>query len=105
DFLERIVAAWSDASEQARVSGIARDVVMLHMGSQSNLPAALGWTLVDLLQRPALLARVRAGDEALVERCASESIRLAQRSITLRVVRQPVRLDDGKRTYACAPGV
>jgi cytochrome P450 len=105
DFLERIVAAWSDAPEEARVRGIARDVVMLHMGSQSNLPAALGWTLVDLLQRPALLARVRGGDEALVERCASESIRLAQRSITLRVVRQPVPLDDGQRTYACAPGV
>jgi cytochrome P450 len=87
------------------VRGIARDVVMLHMGSQSNLPAALGWTLADLLRRPELLARVRDGDGALVEHCASESIRLSQRSITLRAVRAPVTLDDGRRTYECPPGV
>src|SRR5262245_32368175 len=55
DFLSRIEAAWSDALDGARVRGIARDVVMLHMGSQSNLPAALGWTLVDLVRRPELL--------------------------------------------------
>ena len=68
DFLERIVAAWSNAPEQARVSGIARDVVMLHMGSQSNLPAALGWTLVDVVPRPALIDHIRAGDDAQLER-------------------------------------
>jgi cytochrome P450 len=105
DILARIVAAWDGSGDTARVSGIARDVVMLHMGSQSNLPAALGWTLVDLVRRQELVARVRAGDAALVERCASESIRLAQRSITLRAVRRPVTLDDGQCTYALSPGV
>jgi len=35
------------------------------------------------LQRPALLARIRYGDDTLLEQCASESI---QRSLTLRLV-------------------
>ena len=38
--------------------GIARDIVLVHMGSQSNLFAAMAWTLVHLLERPALLEAV-----------------------------------------------
>jgi cytochrome P450 len=105
DFLDRIIDTWADDPETSRTAGIARDVVMLHMGSQSNLPAALGWTLVNVVRRPALLDEVRAGDDALLERCASESIRRAQRSITLRAIRAPVTIDDGQRTYQLAPGV
>jgi len=105
DFFARIAAAWTDCPDGERIAGIARDLVMLHMGSQSNLPAALGWTLVDLLGHPALLDRVRAGDDDLLERCAHESIRLAQRSITLRAVRTATTIDDGERTYTVAPGV
>jgi cytochrome P450 len=105
DFLDRIIETWADGPDAVRSAGIARDVVMLHLGSQSNLPAALGWTLVDLLRRPSLLDGVGAGDDALLERCASESIRMAQRSITLRAVRSPVTVDDGRRTYRLAPGV
>src|SRR5262245_39165329 len=71
DFLDRIIETWADGPDAVRAAGIARDVVMLHMGSQSNLPAAIGWTLVDLLRRSPLLARIGAGDDALLDRCAS----------------------------------
>lgn len=102
DLFGRIVDSWSDAPADERVVGIARDVMLIHMGSQSNLFAAMAWTLVNLLARPDLVARARAGDAALVQRCAHESIRLAQRSITLRRVLQPIELDDGARTYRIA---
>lgn len=39
-----------------------------------------------------------------LEQCANESIRLAQRSITLRQVLSPLDFDDGARTYRLAPG-
>ena len=103
DFLGRIIESWSDAPAEEREAGIARDVMLIHMGSQSNLFAAMGWTLVNLLLHPQLLARVREGDDALLEACANESIRMAQRSITLRQVLQPVEIDDGRRTYRVAP--
>jgi cytochrome P450 len=79
-FFDRIRAAWRDTSGDDQVRGIARDVVLVHMGSQSNLFAAMAWTLVHLLERPALLESVRKGDDALLERCAHESIRLRRGS-------------------------
>jgi len=105
DFLDQIRAAWSDTEGLAREQGIARDVVLIHLGAQSNLYAALAWTLVNLLLHPALLTRVQAGDDDLLERAASESIRLAQRSLTLRQVMRPLDFDDGTRRYRLAPGV
>jgi cytochrome P450 len=104
-FLEQIHASYADLEPVARDSAVARDVIMLHLGSQSNLYAALAWTFVDLVRRPALVARVRAGDEPLLERCASESIRLAQRSITLRQVVEPLAFADEQATYRLSPGV
>jgi cytochrome P450 len=92
-FLSTIAAAWE--GEPDREVGIARDLVLIHLGSLSNLYAALSWTLVNLLQRPELLARVVAGDDVLLEQCANESIRMAQRSITLRQVLRPVEVDTG----------
>jgi cytochrome P450 len=105
DVLDQIHAAYADLPEPERTVGVARDVVMLHLGSQSNLHAALAWTFVDVVQRPALVARVRAGDGAILERCASESIRMAQRSITLRSVLHPLVVADESRTYRLGPGV
>ncbi|MBY0275452.1 cytochrome P450 [Candidatus Binatia bacterium] len=105
DFLDQIYAAHADEPSDTRDSGVARDVIMLHLGSQSNLYAALAWTFANLLLRPELLARVRVGDDVLLEQCANESIRLAQRSITLRQVLAPLELDDGTRTYRLSPGV
>jgi cytochrome P450 len=98
-FLAQIAAAWDGDPV-----GIARDLVLIHLGSLSNLYAALSWTLVNLLQRPALLAQVVAGDDVLLEQCANESIRMAQRSITLRQALRPVEVSDGERTYRAEPG-
>jgi len=103
--LDHVYAAYEDLPDAARHARVARDVIMLHLGSQSNLYAALAWTLVEILRHPALLDQVRAGDDALVERCVNESIRLAQRSITLRLVLRPLDIALEDQTYRLAPGV
>ena len=104
DFLEQLVASYADLAPEEQIIGAARDVIMLHVGAQSNLYAALAWTLVRVLEHPDLAAAIRAGDDDLLERCASEAIRLAQRSITLREVLTPIEVDDGERTYQLGPG-
>ncbi len=104
DFLEQLVASYDDLPPDEQLVGAARDVIMLHVGAQSNLYAALAWTLVRVLEHPALADRILAGDDDLLERCASEAIRLAQRSITLREVLTPVEMDDGTQTYELGPG-
>ncbi|HXQ59688.1 MAG TPA: cytochrome P450 [Acidimicrobiales bacterium] len=105
DFLAQLYRSFDDLPAAERDVEVARDLILIHMGSQSNLYAALAWTLVNLLLHPELSARVRDGEEGLLERCAYESIRMAQRSITLRQVLRPVDLDDGIRTYRVSPGV
>jgi cytochrome P450 len=105
DFLARIEASFADVPLPERNLQVARDVMLIQMGAQSNLPAALAWTLVNLLLHPPLLAAVRSGDDALLERCAYESIRLAQRSITLRRVLRPFSLETETGRYTLAPGV
>ncbi len=104
DFLDQIRESYADLPAGERERGIARDVVMLHLGAQSNLYAALAWTLVNILLHPDLHNRVAAGDDDLLERCANESIRMAQRSITLRQVLVPVEIDDGHRRHVVQPG-
>ena len=107
DLLDEIVSRWDDAAEPEKRVGVSRDIILLHLASMSNLFAALGWTLVHLVQHPRILERVRAGDGAdrdLATRCALESTRIAQRSIMLRAVLEPVAVDDGSRTYRVAPG-
>jgi cytochrome P450 len=99
----RIVDAWTgDASQRQR--GIAFDVALIHVASMSNLAAALGWALVDLLEHPAALERVRLNDSDFARRCALESTRLAQRSIMTRTVLSAVSLDTGDVTYQVPPG-
>ena len=104
DFLEQVVDSYADKPEDEALVLAARDVVLIHLGSQSNMYAALAWTLVNLLLRPELLARVREGDGALLESVANESIRLAQRSLTLRQVVRPVQVESDGRTWAVPPG-
>ena len=104
-FLEQIHASYADLAAAARDVAVARDVIMLHLGSQSNLYAALAWTLVNVVTRPDLVRAIRDGDDQLLERCASESIRLAQRSITLRQVVRPIELADERCTYRLESGV
>ena len=90
-----------------RLRGIGLDVALIHVASMSNLAAALGWALVDLLEHPAQLARIRSGGtdvDDFAQRCALESTRLAQRSIMTRAVLSPVRFDTGEVTYEVPPG-
>ncbi|CAN5450064.1 hypothetical protein BH10ACT1_BH10ACT1_32180 [soil metagenome] len=105
DFLDVIDQSFADVDQPLRDQLVARDVIVLHLGSQSNLFAALAWTLVNLLEAPGDLATVRAGDDALLDRYAYESIRLAQRSITMRQVLRPLDLTTDQGTFHLQPGV
>jgi cytochrome P450 len=91
----RIVEAWGSEPAEVRTRGIAMDVALIHIASMSNLMAALGWALVDLLLHPDRLDLVVGGDRDLAQRCALESTRLAQRSIMARAVLEPVAFDTG----------
>lgn len=104
DLLDRVMARWADEPDAVADQGIARDLVLVHLGSMSNLFAALGWTVVDLLTHPDVATRVATGEDGLLERCALESTRLAQRSVMLRAVLAPVTVDDGTTTYTLDPG-
>lgn len=104
DLFARIVARWDGVAEPERSVGIARDVVLVHIGSMSNLFAATGWMLAQLAAHPDVLARVRADEPGLLERSALESTRLGQRSIMLRAVLTPTTVTDGLRTYAVPAG-
>ncbi len=100
----RIVDAWSGEPDHIRVRGIALDVALIHIASMSNLMAALGWALVDVIGRPAERNRVAGGDTVRAQQCALESIRLAQRSIMARTVLTPVELATGEATYLVPAG-
>jgi len=101
---DRVVAAWESESADVRLRGIAYDVALIHIASMSNLMAALGWALVDIVGHPARRDRVAGGDEDLARRCALESTRLAQRSIMSRAVLSPVGFDVGGTVYDVPPG-
>ena len=79
-------------------------MILVDLGSMSNLFAALGWMIVHLLLHPEVAARVRSGEDGLLERCALESTRLGQRSIMLRAVLREVEVDDGTAVYRVPPG-
>lgn len=100
----RIVDAWSSEPDSSRLRGIALDVALIHIASMSNLAAALGWALVDLLEHPVQLTRVLAGDSDLAQRCALETTRVAQRSIMARTVLAPISFGTGDTTYDVPPG-
>lgn len=104
DFLEQLFESWSDVPPEEQAIGVARDIIMLHVGALSNLYAALAWTVVNLVQRPDLVKQIFGGDDVLLEHVASESIRMAQRSITLREVLQPVGVTDPSGDYTVSPG-
>ena len=104
DLFGRIVAEWDDTAEPQRSVGIARDVILVHLASMSNLFAALGWMLGQLVLHPKVLRRVRAGEPGLLEHCALESTRLGQRSVMLRAVLRPTTVRDEHHSYEVMPG-
>ena len=81
---DRVVDAWADAEAEEAATGISLDITLIHVASMSNLFAALGWHLVDLMERPDEAEGVRLGETGLAETCALESTRMAQRSIMAR---------------------
>jgi cytochrome P450 len=99
----RIVEAWASEPADVRGRGIAMDVALIHIASMSNLMAALGWAVVDLLVHPDQLRLVIEGDRDLAGRCALESTRLAQRSIMARAVLEPVAFDTGDGVVVDVP--
>jgi cytochrome P450 len=101
----RIVKAWQSEKGEVRYRGIAQDVALIHVASMSNLFAAIGWMLVDLISRPNAGTQVARGDGDWTKRCALESTRLAQRSIMSRYVLKPIALTDTDCTYQVATGV
>jgi cytochrome P450 len=101
----RVVAAWADQQVDVAAIGAARDVALIHIASMSNLFAALGWVLVDLIERPTEQAAIVAGDQDLAEQCALESTRLAQRSLMARYTLATVELEVTGTTYAVDAGV
>ena len=46
------MAHWDEVDEPARTTGIARDVILVHLASMSNLFAASGWMLGQLVLHP-----------------------------------------------------
>ena len=99
----RIVDEWRGGKDHNHIRGIALDVALIHIASMSNLAAALGWALVDLLEHPEYSMRVATGDADVAQQCALESTRLAQRSIMARAVLSPVTLDTGEVSYQVPP--
>jgi cytochrome P450 len=89
----RVVAAWADADPAEAEAGVCLDVTLIHIASMSNLFAALGWHLVDLLEHQQYGERVRSGDRGVAETCALESTRMAQRSIMGRFTLAPITVD------------
>jgi len=103
DMLEELETLYASEPASRRDALIARDVVVLHLASLSNLYSAFAWTMVNLLLRPALMQK--AGEDGVIDAVAMESIRMAQRSITLRKVMKPVVLEDGIRRWSLSPGL
>ncbi len=90
---DRVVDAWADAAPEEAVAGICFDIALIHVASMSNLFAALGWHMVDLMEHPDEAEAVRLGDTGLAETCALESTRMAQRSIMARFTLAPFSID------------
>ena len=101
---ERVLERWDDEPADVARRGAALDVALIHVASMSNLHAALGWALVDLVEHPDALARVRSGDGDHARRCCLESTRLAQRSLMARHVLRAVSLDVGGTVHEVPPG-
>ncbi len=114
-------------SEDAQVTlrKVTHNIINANQGFLSNLYAALAWSLINLKQHPdtqqrleaeIAVTRTRFGEkfhesqEALdsmrfCEQLLMESVRLAQRSITLRKVMKEIQFDCGNTVYTIQPGV
>ncbi|MEM7436050.1 MAG: SCP2 sterol-binding domain-containing protein [Myxococcota bacterium] len=104
DLFDRICASWNDVPSPEREIGIARDVIVVHMGSQTNLFAAMAWTFIYALDAPSVVDSVRRGDDRVLDPFSHEAIRMSQRSIVMRRVVRPIDMSDETKTYRVEPG-
>jgi cytochrome P450 len=104
DLFDRICESWAHVPSPEREIGIARDVIVIHMGSQANLFAAMAWTLIFLLAHPDVMEAVRAGDDTILNPFSHEAIRMTQRSIVLRRVVTPIDFEHGNEIHHLPPG-
>jgi len=120
DFLESLYEGYKDLDEKKRFLQVTIDVVVLHMASQSNLFAAIAWTIINLIRYPKYGNEVVAVNSKLeeefgerfienpnalqrmelLEQSFHESIRLSQQSLTLRLVLKNIQIDG----YTVVPG-
>jgi hypothetical protein len=103
-FLGRIAERWADVDEPERSVGVARDVVLLHVATMTNLVAAIGWSIVRGLLEADGGAAIRHSDRAGLDRRSIDAIEAAQRSIMMRTALRPVEVDDGTRVVAVDRG-
>jgi cytochrome P450 len=110
---------------QVTLRKLTHNIINANQGFLSNLYAALSWTLINLKQHPHTQQRLEAeladtkanfgerfyeSQAALdsmrfCEQLLMESVRLAQRSITLRKVMKEIQFDCGDAVYTIQPGV
>lgn len=110
---------------QVTLRKLTHNVINANQGFLSNLFAALGWALINLKQHPQTQQRLELelaatqaqfGDRfyesqaaldsmRFCEQLLMESVRLAQRSITLRKVMKEIQFDCGDTVYTIQPGV
>jgi cytochrome P450 len=110
---------------QVTLRKLTHNIINANQGFLSNLYAALCWSLINLKHYPDTQQRLEAeiaatkekfgehfytSQDALdsmrfCEQLLMESVRLAQRSITLRKVMKEIRFDCGTAVYTIQPGV
>jgi cytochrome P450 len=110
---------------QVTLRKVTHNIINANQGFLSNLYAALCWALINLKQHPDTQRRLEEeiaetrhkfgenfheSQEALdnmrfCEQLLMESVRLAQRSITLRKVMKEIQFDCGNAVYTIQPGV
>lgn len=125
DNLSFLHARFCSDSSELSLRKLAHNVINANQGFLSNLYAALGWTVVNLQSHPDSLRRLhdeldrtRAdyGDEfwtrqaaldsmQFCEQLLMESVRIAQRSLTLRKVMREMEFAVEDQVYTLAPGV
>ncbi len=113
------------AGEEHFEQKLFNNIINANQGFLSNLYAAIAWVLVWLIVKPEVLAKVEAeiadvrnrfgskfpcSVEALneltyLEQVMMESVRLGQRSLTLRKVMRTTQFEDGERSYEVRPGL
>jgi cytochrome P450 len=110
---------------QVTLRKLTHNIINANQGFLSNLYAALCWSLINLKQYPdtqrrledeVAATREKFGDRFyesqpaldsmhFCEQLLMESVRLAQRSITLRKVMKEIQFDCGNAVYTVQPGV